>query len=94
MEQRRDIGHHAALCQELDSSAWGRGEPFRCVCGQSLREKEVLMSDDDKQRLARLRAVTREFFAGKPVGTTIEQHDLDAYRQRLQDAARAKDTAQ
>jgi hypothetical protein len=93
MELRPDIGHHAALCQELDSPAWRRGEPFRCVCGQTLREKEALMSEEDKQRLARMRAVSREFFADKPVGTTIEQHDLDAYRQRLQDAARAKDTA-
>lgn len=93
MEHRPDIGHHAELCQELDRSAWRRGEPFRCVCGQALREKEVLMGEEDKQRLARLRAVSREFFTDKPVGTTIEQHDLDAYRQRLQDAARAKDMA-
>ena len=93
MEPSADIGHHAELCQELDSSAWERGEPFRCVCGQSLRDQEALMSEEDKQRLVRLRAVTREFFADKPVGTAIEQHDLDAYRQRLQNAARGKDTA-
>jgi len=87
MEQRPDIGHHAELCQELDRSAWRRGEAFRCVCGQELREKEALMSDEDKQRLARTRAVSRDFFKDKPPGTTIKQDELEAYWARLREVA-------
>lgn len=88
MDQRPDIARHAALCQELDGPAWRRGEPLACVCGQALRDKEILMSEKDKRCIARMRVVSREFFSDKPVGTTIEQRDLDAYRQRLRDVAR------
>ena len=38
-------------------------------------------------RLKRLRAVIRDFFKDKPPGTTIEQHELDAYHQRLREVA-------
>lgn len=38
-------------------------------------------------RLNRLRAVIRDFFKDKPPGTTIEQHELDAYHRRLREAA-------
>lgn len=35
----------------------------------------------------RLRRVIRDFFRDKPPGTAIEQHDLDEYHRRLQEAA-------
>ena len=45
------------------------------------------MSANDELRRTRIRAVIRDFFRDKPPGTTIEQHDLDAYHRRLREAA-------
>lgn len=38
-------------------------------------------------RLKRICTVIRDFFKDKPPGTTIEQHELDAYHQHLREAA-------
>ena len=38
-------------------------------------------------RRERIHAVIRDFFKNKPPGTTIEQHELDAYHRRLRKAA-------
>jgi hypothetical protein len=40
----------------------------------------------DELHRQRLRRVIRDFFRDKPPGTTIEQHDLDEYHRRLQEA--------
>ena len=44
-------------------------------------------TETDELRRARIRRVIRDFFKNKPPGTTIEQHELDAYHRRLREAA-------
>lgn len=46
-----------------------RAAAVKALIGEALHEK--------------LRRVVRDFFADKPPGTSISEHDLAAYRQRL-----------
>src|SRR5262249_42967265 len=88
MDPHLNISTHHATCQQLNRSAQCYGSPFVCVCGQARREREATMSESDRCRFRRMRAVTRDFFADKPPGTSIEEHALAAYRQQLRVAVR------
>lgn len=45
----------------------------------------------DDPRRQRIRAVIRDFFRDKPLGTTFERCELDAYYRRLREAAQVQD---